>query len=83
MNGLISKETYSDYLQCLNEDLKKELLFNGLTVEKENGNLVINDKVIIRLKDNSHALIGITCLREPKNINGLHSLNGIHGLHEA
>ena len=94
MNGFISEETYSDYLQCLNEDLKKELVFNGLEVITKDelaaikdelaaktktdtilnkvtlykDDLLVGRKVIIRLTYNSNALIGITCLSEPKNI---------------
>jgi hypothetical protein len=64
--NFISTKTYADYLRCLDKDLKNDLIFQGLTVTKDNGDLTINEQVVIHLDKNPHAVIRFTCLGEPK-----------------
>lgn len=69
MRGVINIETYADYLKCLDKELENDLIHKGLTVKKD-GNLVINDKVVIHLEGNKTGLIGITCIGQEEKITG-------------
>jgi hypothetical protein len=64
--NLISKETYADYLKCLDKDLKDDLESQGLTVTKYKGDLTINEQVRIHLDNNPNGVIKFTCLGEPE-----------------
>lgn len=63
--NLISKETYADYLKCLDKELEDDLIGKGLAVTKKDGDLLIN-KVVIHLEGNPTGLIRITCLGKKK-----------------
>jgi hypothetical protein len=65
--NFISKETHAICLKLLEKNLQRYLESQGLTVTKnDNGDLTINEQVVIHLDNNKNGVIKFTCLGEPK-----------------